>query len=102
MTDGKQFLRWMAFVTFIIFGIAKGIPAALILGIPEPLPKLARATEVAIVEQWEGPGDFRQSAMLDELKEHVANIQMLALMEVGIYPEIKGCGSAQFDVGIGP
>jgi hypothetical protein len=100
MREEKTFVRWMVLLAFMFFGIAKGIPAALILGIPEPMPKLARVTEVAIVEQWEGPGDFHQMAMLDELNGKVKLIQMLALMEVGIYPEIKGdgCGQYQLDV----
>jgi hypothetical protein len=98
MTEEKQFIRWMAFVTFLIFGVAKGIPAALILGIPEPMPKLARATEVAIVEAWEGPREYVQSDLLTDLDHITTNLRIdTELAMFGIPPDAS-CGHTQYDV----
>jgi len=55
VTEEKQFIRWMALVTFLIFGVAKGIPAALILAVPEPLPPLAMETQRSIFRGWLEP-----------------------------------------------
>ena len=97
MTENKLFLRWMLFVTLLIFGIGNGIPAALTLAVPEPMPKLAPATELAIFAEWTYAARYRQQEMLSELDWQAKLIQTDAEIEMfGLPPDTK-CGRLQYD-----
>lgn len=103
MREEGQFIRWLVFVTCLIFGVAKGIPAALILAIPEPLPSPAAATADAIWLGWDLHREAAQKDMLNQLQRQADAIEVRALLEVGVNPfavvttDADGCGHTQYD-----
>lgn len=78
MTDTRQFVRWLLFVTVLIFAGATGIPAALSLTVPEPLPDLDYEQSARVWEVWEGPSHFGDMRALQPLWDEEFRIDAAA------------------------
>jgi hypothetical protein len=98
MREEWQFLRWLAFVALVFFGISEGMPAALILAVPEPLPKLAESTQAAVRKSWTGPREYVQSDLLTDMDHITTNLRIdTELAMFGIPPD-AACGHTQYDI----
>jgi hypothetical protein len=98
VTNNTQFVKWMLLIALVIVGGGNVAGYSIAAFVPEPMPKLAPATELASLNGWESHGIALEKAWFSEMDYQYFEINASAMAAAGVRYDY--CGRWQYDIGI--